>query len=68
MPSGLNAFEISDIQEEKTDAGLTDYAVCNNDTLQLKTAAWSFCGTQLLSCLESVARRTGQQRVHPAPC
>jgi hypothetical protein len=29
MPSGLNAFEISDIQEEQTDAGRPGRSGCN---------------------------------------
>jgi hypothetical protein len=60
MPSGLNAFEISDIQEEKTVAGLAGLLVCNNVTLQLKTTEWSFCGTHPeSSCNSDKPRQKG---------
>ena len=36
MPSGLNAFEISDIQETQTDAGPPERSGCNNVTLRRK--------------------------------
>jgi hypothetical protein len=33
IPSGANAFEISDIQEDETEAALTRRSECNNVTL-----------------------------------
>jgi hypothetical protein len=42
MPSGANAFEISDIQQDENKAALTRRSECNNVILGLKTAEWSF--------------------------
>ena len=36
MLSGANAFEISDIQEDETEAAIIRRAECNNVTLELK--------------------------------
>jgi hypothetical protein len=42
MSSGLNAFEISDIREEKTDAVLTGRSGYNNVTIALKNGWTEF--------------------------
>jgi hypothetical protein len=46
MLSGVNSFEINEIQDEETGATLTRRLECNNATLALKTAGWNNCVPQ----------------------